>query len=124
MTTEFCKITDNANITCQSNCKQPGLGSSGVDFQSKIIGYYEAWVANRSCNGMTLGQIPVNAPTHLHFPGFAFAYINTGDFVIVPMDGVEESLMSDFTGLKSKTSGLKMIISIGGWSFSDNDTVT
>jgi chitinase len=40
------------------------------------------------------------------------------------MDGVDESLLSEFTGVKSKNSGLKTIISIGGWTFSDNGTAT
>lgn len=55
---------------------------------------------------------------------FAFAYINPGDFKIVPMDGVDEQLLTDFTAVKSKNSGLKTIVSIGGWSFSDNGTDT
>lgn len=40
------------------------------------------------------------------------------------MDGVDESLLTKFTGVKSRNSGLKTIISVGGWSFNDNDTVT
>ncbi|KAI0436524.1 carbohydrate-binding module family 18 [Xylaria telfairii] len=118
---EFCKVTDDKETSCQSNCDQPGSGSSGGDVQKRIIGYYEAWVAQRKCNGMSISQIPVNALTHLHF---AFAYIVPGSYEVVPMDGVDEALLSEFTGVKSKNPGLKAIISIGGWTFSDNGTAT
>lgn len=47
-----------------------------------------------------------------------------GDYEVVPMDGVDEALLSEFTGVKSKNPGLKTIISIGGWTFSDNGTAT
>lgn len=52
MTPDFCAVTDNVNTTCQSGCAQPGSGSSGGNVQSRVIGYYEAWVASRACNGM------------------------------------------------------------------------
>jgi chitinase len=70
---------------------------------------------------MSIQQIPVDALTHLHF---AFAYITPGSYQVVPMDGVDESILTDFTAIKSKNSGLKTIISIGGWTFSDNGTAT
>ncbi|KAI8631028.1 carbohydrate-binding module family 18 [Xylariaceae sp. FL1651] len=109
---EFCKETNNANTTCQSNCEQPGSGASGGNVQKRIIGYYEAWAIN---------QIPVNALTHLHF---AFAYITPGSLQVVPMDGVDETVLQDFTSIKRKNSGLKTVVSIGGWTFSDNGTAT
>lgn len=40
------------------------------------------------------------------------------------MDGVDESVLQKFTGVKSRNSGLKTIVSIGGWTFSDNGTAT
>jgi len=52
MTDEFCKKGDDPDTGCQSNCDQPGSGSSGGDVQSRVIGYYEAWAHDRSCNGM------------------------------------------------------------------------
>lgn len=52
MDPDFCAVTNNPNTTCQSNCDQPGSGASGGNVQNRIIGYYEAWVANRACNGM------------------------------------------------------------------------
>lgn len=40
------------------------------------------------------------------------------------MDGVTETVLQDFTSVKKKNSGLKTIVSIGGWTFSDNGTAT
>lgn len=52
MTEEFCKETDDEETSCQSNCDQPGSGGSKSDVRKRVIGYYEAWVHERSCNGM------------------------------------------------------------------------
>jgi chitinase len=70
---------------------------------------------------MTLQNIPVGSLTHLHF---SFGYITPGTFEVAPMDGVPADLFDDMTSLKSQNSGIKMIISLGGWSFNDNDTST
>lgn len=40
------------------------------------------------------------------------------------MDGVPADLFEQVTALKSQNSGIKMIVSIGGWSFTDNGTTT
>lgn len=52
MTDEFCKVTDDEDDSCQSNCKQPGSGAKDGDVQGRVIGYYEAWVANKTCYEM------------------------------------------------------------------------
>ena len=105
---------------CQSNCDQPGSGASGGDVQSRIIGYYEGWNQNEKCIGMGLQDIPINGITHLHL---AFASL-TADFDVIPMDGLSTQLFVDITALKSQNAGLKVIASIGGWTFSDNGTST
>lgn len=40
------------------------------------------------------------------------------------MPGVDASTLSAFTALKSKNKNLVVGISLGGWSFNDNDTTT
>jgi chitinase len=40
------------------------------------------------------------------------------------MDSVTEDTYSQITNLKQKAPGLKIWISLGGWTFSDNDTDT
>ncbi|KAI0905820.1 glycosyl hydrolases family 18-domain-containing protein [Ustulina deusta] len=121
-TDEFCAKTDNANTTCQSNCDQPSSGASAGDVQSRIIGYYEAWNWQKNCIGMQLKDIPVSSITHLHY---AFAYVAPGSYQITTMDDtVPRELFSQFAGLKTQNPDLKIIVSLGGWTFNDNDTIT
>ncbi|KAL8916580.1 MAG: hypothetical protein Q9172_006245 [Xanthocarpia lactea] len=121
MTEEFCTKGSGDKKGCQSNCDQPGSGASGGDVQSGVIGYYESWVHERSCNGMGFRDIPVGGLTHLYF---SFGYITPGDFNIAPMDNAPPSLFSDLTDLKKKNSGLKAVVALGGWTFNDNGTAT
>ncbi|KAI9150010.1 Chitotriosidase-1 [Paramyrothecium foliicola] len=116
MTEEFCKVTDDEEESCQSNCEQPGSGSSGGNVRDRIVGYYEAWVHDRKCNGMSINQIPVGALTHLMF---SFAYITPGDFQIVPMDDLDPSLFRDMAAMKRKNKALKVMVALGGWTFND-----
>lgn len=66
-------------------------------------------------------DIPVGGLTHLHF---AFGYITPDSFDVAPMDGLQPSLFSDLTDLKQKNSGLKAIVALGGWTFTDDGTAT
>lgn len=54
--------------------------------------------------------------THLNF---AFVFFNPTTFEIVPMDKNAGELLSRFTKLKEKKSGLQTWVSVGGWSFND-----
>jgi len=40
------------------------------------------------------------------------------------MEKTTEKMFSEITNLKQKAPGLKIWISLGGWTFSDNDTDT
>ncbi|KAI0595746.1 carbohydrate-binding module family 18 [Biscogniauxia sp. FL1348] len=115
-TEDFCKVTNDKNTTCQSNCEQPGSGASGGDVQKRIIGYYEAWAHDRDCQNMNFKDIPAGALTHAYF---SFAFITPGDFMIAPMDNLSSDLFEDFTAIKTSNPGLKTIIAVGGWSFND-----
>lgn len=61
-------------------------------------------------------DIPVGGLTHLYF---SFGYITPGDFQVAPMDAQSPDLFNDVTSLKSKNSGLKVIVALGGWTFND-----
>lgn len=67
------------------------------------------------CGNMNIGQIPVNMLTHLNV---AFAYISQ-DFAITNMDGVSLETYRNIGNLKSRNPNLKIVISLGGWAFSD-----
>ncbi|KAK7955358.1 glycosyl hydrolases family 18-domain-containing protein [Apiospora saccharicola] len=116
MTEDFCKVTDDKELSCQSNCDQPKSGASGSNARDRVIGYYEAWVHDRKCNGMSIDQIPVGALTHLMF---SFAYITPGEFQIVPMDDLDPKLFSQMSALKKQNKGLKVMVALGGWTFND-----
>ncbi|KAK4069890.1 CAZyme family GH18 [Trichoderma aggressivum f. europaeum] len=64
---------------------------------------------------MDVGEIPVTYLTHLNV---AFGYISQ-DLKITNMDGVPSEVYRNVGNLKARNPSLKIIISLGGWSFSD-----
>ncbi|KAH7038273.1 glycosyl hydrolases family 18-domain-containing protein [Microdochium trichocladiopsis] len=118
---DFCKSGDQP---CQSNCS-PGKirePNTGGDVRDLVIGYYEAWTAQMNgCRVKKINQIDVSSLTHLNV---AFGYIKPSSFEVVPMDPATEEDFQALTNLKLKAPGLKVWLSLGGWSFSDNGTET
>ena len=112
---------------CQSNCGKvkvpPGRAKDGV--LKKVIGYYEAWSPRWKCHAFPPSAIPVDGLTHINF---AFAGIEPETFKVTTMDTqTPESLFmetADVRTLKSGNLDLQVFISIGGWTFSDNNTKT
>ncbi|KAL4783534.1 hypothetical protein BJX76DRAFT_368377 [Aspergillus varians] len=118
----FCGTTEEfCSSGCQSNCKQPDSGASSGNVQERIIGYYEAFKHDKSCQGMTIKQIPVESLTHVNY---AFAYISPDDYEIGPMPDIPEKTLTDFTALKERNPHAVLGVSIGGWTFNDNKTDT
>ncbi|KAK2742839.1 hypothetical protein FQN57_005130 [Myotisia sp. PD_48] len=65
---------------------------------------------------------PCHALTHLNY---AFAYIDPQSFELTTMDSLTpERLFQETVGTKLYRSSLKVWLSVGGWTFSDNGTVT
>ncbi|EAW15054.1 glycoside hydrolase family 18 protein [Aspergillus clavatus NRRL 1] len=107
---------------CVLNPKPPVGGASVGIRQNKMIGYYESWSARKSCHKVAPTDLPLDALTHVNF---AFAYIEPSTYQVVTMDGsTPASLFQDTTNLKSIKQDIKVFVSIGGWTFSDNDTST
>ncbi|UKZ58865.1 uncharacterized protein TrAtP1_000187 [Trichoderma atroviride] len=112
----FCGTTsDFCGKGCQSNCQQPKPSGPSTNVQQRIIGYWEAWNSQHPCGTMAVGEIPVNYLTHLNI---AFGYISH-DFRITNMDGVSSDLYRNLGNLKARNPNLKIVISLGGWAFSD-----
>ena len=62
------------------------------------------------------------ALTHINL---AFAYLDPNTYDITTMDSnMPTSIFTQVTDLKANSSSLKIFVSVGGWSFSDNDTDT
>ncbi|KAL4739533.1 hypothetical protein BDV11DRAFT_169948 [Aspergillus similis] len=112
----------------QSNCGSPAVppGKCSKPVTNKVIGYYEAWSARRACYPFPPAAIPIQGGlTHLNFD---FAYIDPDSFEIVPMDGLTPASLftqtADVRTFKTGLSDLEGFVSLGGWTFSDNNTAT
>lgn len=123
-TTEFCTPSNSSTNApgtaapgqngCISNCGTEILVSS-PPAQAFSIGYYEAFDFSRPCLTMSVEEIDTTEYTHIHF---AFATLNS-DFS-VNLD----TLTSQLPAFQALT-GVKRIMSFGGWSFStDPSTYT
>jgi chitinase len=112
----FCgTTTDFCGTGCQSNCNQPKPSAAETNTQKRIVGYWEAWNTQHACGTMSPGEIPVNLLTHLNV---AFGYINSA-FQVTNMDGLSTDIYKNVGNVKSRNPSLKLIIALGGWSFTD-----
>ncbi|RYP44871.1 hypothetical protein DL768_008713 [Monosporascus sp. mg162] len=100
---------------CQSNCEQPKPDTGGSNTQQRVIGYWEAWNLDHACGTMNPSEIPVHMLTHLNV---AFGYVDS-NFRVTNMDGISPELYKQIPNLKYKNPNLKVMIALGGWSFSD-----
>lgn len=93
-----------------------------ADFRGVVIGYYESWSDRLECHQMAPSDLPLSEMTHLNY---AFAYIDPDSYEVVTMDSqTPESLFKITVDAKQYNADLKVFVSIGGWTFSDNGTAT
>ncbi|KAL4943096.1 hypothetical protein BDV06DRAFT_211304 [Aspergillus oleicola] len=122
---EFAETPGQA-YDCQSNCElhpdsPAGSAAAGV-LENRVIGYYESWSARKDCHKVSPMDLPLDALTHINF---AFAYSEPDSYKVVTMDkATPASLFEDVTSVKAVKEQIKVFVSIGGWTFSDNDTTT
>jgi LysM repeat protein len=123
-TADFCeKVEGPPGLGCQSNCEIGVPESSKVcssKVMSKAVGYYESWASGRSrdCNPLEPEDIDVSKWTHIHY---SFAIINS-EGLLDMADQTERDRLKKFRLLKAKKNSLKLIISVGGWSFNNAGT--
>lgn len=104
----------------QPNSSPPGRTENGV--LKRVIGYYEAWMINSNCRHTEPGDLPLDVIIHFNY---AFAFLTPGTYDIVPMEqSIPVSLFKRTTDLKKIKPGLQVWLSLGGWTFNDNGTVT
>ncbi|KAF7131458.1 hypothetical protein CNMCM5793_004683 [Aspergillus hiratsukae] len=123
----FCGTTsDFCGTGCQSNCRTPSSPGSGGDVRNTVIGYFESWVSyNTSRRGNCALSDPTTIPVEaLDGVNYAFAYIRPPTYDIVPMPGVPSDAFAKVANIKRANQNAKVWVSIGGWSFSDNETST
>ncbi|OBT95158.1 hypothetical protein VE01_07296 [Pseudogymnoascus verrucosus] len=82
----------------------------------RVVGYYESWATGRPCNRIYPEQIPSDIYSHINF---AFASIDPTTFELVPADVADIDLYKRVANLKAKDINLKVLISVGGWTFND-----
>lgn len=71
---------------------------------------------------MAPSDLPLSEMSHLNY---AFAYISPDSYEVVTMDSqTPESLFKIAVDTKQYNADLKVFVSIGGWTFSDNGTAT
>ena len=70
-----------------------------------------------TCNayGQTPSHLDPSLYTHLIY---AFAKVDGGNFSVVNVEFDDDQLIKQLTALKATNKALKLMISIGGWSFS------
>ncbi len=78
----------------------------------KVIGYYAAWSAY---SGFTPDQLDANKLTHINY---AFANIGSDYKVTLGFPDVDSTNLSKLVGLKKSNPNLKILIAVGGWTWS------
>ncbi|PPR00468.1 hypothetical protein CVT24_004529 [Panaeolus cyanescens] len=115
----FCGTTEDfCGQGCQSNCGGPTIPTCDAEQNSaetRRIGYYEGWAVSRKCMSYEPEQIAADVLTHINF---AFALISPS-FQVIEMTKGDSDLWRRTTALKKSRPGLKVFLSIGGWTFND-----
>ncbi|KAI9345127.1 glycoside hydrolase superfamily, partial [Zopfochytrium polystomum] len=110
----FCGTTaDFCGTGCQSNCGMgyPQSATSPPAHSQYRVGYYATWTRGNACTASSLLQYNLTGYTHIIL---AFATI-TSDYKIA-FDASAQAALSEL----AKLSGVKRMVSIGGWGFTDD----
>lgn len=111
-TEEFCATSSNPKESCQSNCEKPERQKCASSWRKRRIAYYESWAETRECDSFRPEDIPVKALTHINV---AFGGIDSDHKITVDNSGI----ISRVVKLKLRNPALQVILSLGGWTFSD-----
>ncbi|KAI1119842.1 hypothetical protein F5Y10DRAFT_283740 [Nemania abortiva] len=122
-TSDFCDT--NTDTPCQSNCQQPPATSlSNGQVTNLVIGYFEAWAPTATgCSKRDIKYIQeiAGSLSHLYV---AFGSMAPDTYEITPMNGIAIATISQIMGIKESAPGIRIFLSLGGWSYSDNGTAT
>jgi chitinase len=75
----------------------------------------------RGCANRDISSIRYDSLTHINV---AFGYIKPNSYDIHPINGASIAGFKSITDLKQHAPNLQVWLSLGGWTFSDNDTDT
>jgi hypothetical protein len=102
----YCGLTEEFCGT--KKVKRPSCDKKGS--VNRVVGYYEGWSLDRSCNAFAPEQIPVGIYTHLNY---AFASIDPDTFEVRPTSRKDHNLYRRLVALKQRDPDLKVFIAIG-----------
>ncbi|KAJ6514056.1 hypothetical protein DFH09DRAFT_1433054 [Mycena vulgaris] len=101
---------------CISNCFTPTIPSCGTGSVKRNLAYYAGWADRRPCGISVPGDTDWSGYTHAHF---AFAVISqSSEIQLVTAD---VPLLQALVAEKAANPGLKVLIAVGGWDFSEAD---
>lgn len=89
------------------------LGSEVKNSEKKVVGYYTSWSAY---SGYTLDKVDVTKLTHINY---SFANINEELKIVLGDPYIDNINLKNIKELKKKNPNLKILLSVGGWSWSD-----
>ncbi|KAJ6534425.1 hypothetical protein DFH09DRAFT_1405431 [Mycena vulgaris] len=101
---------------CISNCFIPTLPSCGTGSVKRNLAYYAGWADRRPCDISVPGDTDWGGYTHAHF---AFAVISQNSEIQLATADVP--LLQALVAEKAVNPGLKVLIAVGGWDFSEAD---
>lgn len=80
----------------------------------------QAWASSKSgCGKATTANIALGSASHINA---AFGYIEPGTYTIYPIDNIDVGYFRNITNLKTQAPSTKVWLSLGGWTFSGNDS--
>lgn len=100
---------NNVSLASETISVKTGEGNSN----NKIIGYYPAW---KSYSGFTPDRLDASKLTHINY---AFAYIGQDNKIKLGYPDKDPENFKMLNNLKSSNPDLKILISVGGWNWSD-----
>ena len=90
----------------------PTVTPAPTGSDTKVIGYYAAWAAY---SGYTPDKIDATKLTHINY---AFANIGSDFKIALGYPDVDASNLAKLNALKQTNPNLKILIAVGGWSWS------
>jgi hypothetical protein len=104
---------------CVSNCGMDIVHSPNKPQEFRIVGYFESWNKQRPCLNMDVSklvhpEVKPPAAAHARYTHIHFAFPD-----ITPQFTVDVSKVQDQFDSFKALSGLKKIVSFGGWEFSN-----
>ena len=102
--------SENPPINEEEKKPAPTKSNSG---KKMVVGYYSSWSAY---SGFTPDKIDASKLTHINY---AFANIGNDLKIMLGDSQIDSSNFKMMNNLKNKNKDLKILISVGGWTWSD-----